>query len=89
MISDRELIKGLFNMVGALAEQTTGKRLVVTMRDTNGDVRRVYASSYPNIDWIEAPDVPQVHAPASDPFPRQTFAPTPDDNPNQAHAIAK
>lgn len=45
MISDRELLIGLFNAVGELAERLTGEKLVVRMRAEDGRLCDVYATS--------------------------------------------
>lgn len=87
MISDHELIVGIFNGLGALAERLTGDRLIVGLQDSNGRTLRVYASSYPSIDWV--PGVSPAHGQQTVFSPKATSASKLDDIPRPTNAIAK
>ena len=87
MVSDQDLIVSLFNMVGALAERLTGERLVVAVRDSEGNTDYVCASSYPKIQWVQ--NAPAACGRQVAPFLEPSSEPTIDDTPNLAHAIAK
>lgn len=84
MITDHELLVGLFNAIGALAEKLTGDRMTVELRDSNGHTVQVYASSYPSIDWV-AGAVP-VYERRTVFSPLGSSAPKLDDSPNPTNA---
>jgi hypothetical protein len=87
MITDHELLVGLFNAVGALAERLTGDRMTVELRDSNGHTVQVYASSYPSIDWV--PGAVPVHEQRTVFSLVESSAPKLDDSPNPRNATPK
>lgn len=42
MISDREMLRAIFDLVGTVAMRLGGQRPIVPVRDENGDVHYIY-----------------------------------------------
>jgi hypothetical protein len=64
--TDREILMALFDMVGALAEQATGKRLTVRVPVGDGDTLRVYGNPL-SITWEDRDQKAQCDRPLEPP----------------------
>lgn len=88
-MTERDLLIGLFNLVGALAERLTGEAFVLAIEDEEGNQHQVYPSNWrvmwarkaeqgPCVDLsVSSPTLPaQPDGPdANSPGPRQVVEP--------------
>ncbi len=50
-MEDREILRGIFNMLGVLIERMTGEIPVVRMRGEDGQLHPTYYNAY-ELDWV-------------------------------------
>lgn len=65
MLSNSDLLVGLLNAIGGLAYRITGERMILCLRDAEGNIYHIYPNDA-HITWVKSPHEGAAEGPLAD-----------------------